>query len=219
MFATIAVMKVLVFGDSITQGYWDTEGGWVNRIRKHYDELQVHDLRGRDDPVIFNLGVSGDTSEKLLQRIEYETIARQGLLSSTLPVVVVQIGINDSLTENGKVWVPLEKYSDNLLTIITKLNPISSKVIFVGFNSVDESETNPTFWGDFNYQNETIKKYEDAIADVARMQKVPFIPIFNKFKAAVEHGNDFLPDGLHPNNVGHAFIAGIVQPELDKVLD
>lgn len=31
-------MRVLVFGDSITQGFWDTEGGWVERLRKYYDQ-------------------------------------------------------------------------------------------------------------------------------------------------------------------------------------
>lgn len=46
-------MRVLVFGDSITQGYWDTEGGWVKRIRSHYDLLQITDLNGRDEPTIF----------------------------------------------------------------------------------------------------------------------------------------------------------------------
>jgi lysophospholipase L1-like esterase len=30
-------MIVLVFGDSIAQGYWDSEGGWVERLRKAND--------------------------------------------------------------------------------------------------------------------------------------------------------------------------------------
>lgn len=29
-------MKILVFGDSITQGYWATNGGWVDMLKTHY---------------------------------------------------------------------------------------------------------------------------------------------------------------------------------------
>ncbi|HSW80587.1 MAG TPA: GDSL-type esterase/lipase family protein [Candidatus Saccharimonadales bacterium] len=210
-------MRVLVFGDSITQGFWDTEGGWVNRIRKHYDSLQVQDLQGRDDPVIFNLGISADTSEMVLHRIENETKVRQGI-SRELPAVVVQIGINDSLSESGKIWVPIENYTKNLEAIISKVKPISSKIIFIGFNPVDDAKTNPVAWGDFNYQSNTIKKYEDAMSVVAQQNIIPFMPIFDKFKTEIDAGKDFLPDGLHPNNAGHEFIASLILPELDALL-
>lgn len=84
-------MRVLVFGDSITRGYWDTNGGWVERIRKHYDLLQASNLEGRDEPTIFNLGIGTDNSKNILARIESETIARTS--HGDLPVVGVQIGL------------------------------------------------------------------------------------------------------------------------------
>lgn len=37
-------VRVLVFGDSITQGFWGTRGGWVDKLRQHYDELQLQDF-------------------------------------------------------------------------------------------------------------------------------------------------------------------------------
>lgn len=210
-------MRVLVFGDSITQGYWDTEGGWVNRLRKHYDELQVQDLQGRDDPVIMNLGISGDTSEKVLMRIENETKARKGI-SIDFPAVIVQIGINDSLKEGKRIWVSIENYAENLQSIISKIEPLSPKLAFIGISSVDDAKTNPVVWGDYNYQNETIKKYEETMAKIAAQNDIPFIPIFDKFKSAVDSGKDYLLDGLHPNNAGHEFIYQIVQLELDTLL-
>jgi hypothetical protein len=69
-------MRVLVFGDSITQGYWDTDGGWVDRIRRHFDTIQATDLQDNDEPTIFNLGISADNSRNILERIETETISR-----------------------------------------------------------------------------------------------------------------------------------------------
>src|SRR5690606_7564988 len=69
-------MRVLVFGDSITQGYWAVEHGWVDRVRKYFDARQFEDLGGRDEPTIFNLGISADNSNDILSRIESEVAAR-----------------------------------------------------------------------------------------------------------------------------------------------
>jgi lysophospholipase L1-like esterase len=49
-------VRVLVFGDSIAQGFWDSEGGWVERLRKHYNSLALEDLKSNQQPEIFNLG-------------------------------------------------------------------------------------------------------------------------------------------------------------------
>jgi lysophospholipase L1-like esterase len=105
-------MRVLIFGDSITQGFWDTEGGWVSRLRKYYNELQVQALHKRDDPVIFSLGVSADMSDDILKRVEAETKVRTR--HNDLPAVVVQVGTNDSSTEDGKARIPLKIYAENL---------------------------------------------------------------------------------------------------------
>lgn len=205
-------MRVLVFGDSITQGFWDTEGGWVERLRKYYDELQVQNLRVRDDPTIFNLGISADTSQNILHRIEHETIVRTR--HGISPVIVVQIGVNDSSKHGKETSVPPKTYKANLKAIIQKAQPISSKIIFVGLSGCDESQTTPTFWGDYYYDNASIKQYEDAMAQVAADNNVPFIPVFDAFMQAATKDNTLLPDGLHPSNDGHKVIFEIVQPKL-----
>jgi lysophospholipase L1-like esterase len=209
-------MRVLVFGDSITQGYWDINGGWVNKLRKHYDELQIQDLNGRDEPTIFNLGVSADTSSDILSRIESETIARTR--HDNLPIIIVQIGINDSCITQNKELVPLDEYRKNLKAIINKVKPISSKIIFVGLSSCDETLTTPVAWGDFHYTNSAIKNYEQAMHEVAAKEGVSFIPIFDKFIEKFEEGIKLLPDGLHPNREGHELIFKIVIPVLTTLL-
>ena len=35
--------RILIFGDSITYGAWDKEGGWVQRLRKFLDERNLTD--------------------------------------------------------------------------------------------------------------------------------------------------------------------------------
>jgi len=211
-------MRVLVFGDSITQGYWDTEGGWVERLRKHYDTLQASDLEGRDEPTIFNLGISADNSSNVLGRIEAETTARTR--HGNLPMIIIQIGVNDSSTDNQavdkSVRVSIEDYENNLRKIVELVKPLSSKIIFVGLSACDEQRTTPVSWGDFHYTNESIKSYEDKMKDIAAEYGVLFIPVFDSFLEQLNDGSDYLTDGLHPNNKGHSFIFNLVHPELAK---
>jgi len=191
-------MKVLVFGDSITQGYWDAEGGWVERVRKHYDSLQIADLAERDEPTFFNLGISADNSKSILDRIEPEIVARTR--HGDLPVVVVQIGINDSstdsLSEGKSVSLSIDKYEQNLKAIISKIERLSSRIIFVGLSACDETRTAPVSWGDFYYTNTSIKNYEDTMSRVAEECHIAFIPVFDKFIAQLNGNRDLLSDGF-----------------------
>ena len=209
-------MRVLVFGDSITQGYWDTEGGWVDALRTYYDERQFKDLQNNDEPTIFNLGISADNSSDILRRLETETVARTR--HNNLPILVVQIGVNDSCLEDGSPQVSLEQYKDNLEQIVKIAKKLGSGLVFVGSSCCDDSRTNPVVWGEHYYSNAAIKSYEEAMSEVATKTNTPFIPVLDNFKAELDKGRDLLPDGLHPNHEGHQVILNIVQPEIIKCL-
>ena len=64
--------RILVFGDSITYGAWDKRGGWVQRLREFLDEKNLIDLN-KIPVLIYNLGVSGDTTNDALERFEFES--------------------------------------------------------------------------------------------------------------------------------------------------
>lgn len=208
-------MRVLVFGDSITQGYWGTEGGWVDKLREHYDELQVKDF-DTDQPTIFNLGISADTSRSVLARAEAEVKARTR--HNIPPIVIVQIGINDSCGEPSGNMVPIKEYKTNLEKITELLKPISSKLIFVGLSACDESKTMPVSWSEYYYTNKNIKSYEDQMKAVADVARNPFVPVFAEFIKAMQT-KELLADGLHPNNDGHAVIFDIVGSRLYQELE
>jgi len=209
-------MRVLCFGDSITQGFWSVEGGWVERLRKHYDGLALKDLSNNNQPEIFNLGVSGDTTRNLLERIELETRVRKWPGDSLLAVVA--IGTNDDLFEEGKQQVEPEEFRDNIHIIIKKLRPLTDSLIFVGNAACDEELTTPVFWDDIHYTNEQMQKYEQIIQEVAAEHGIAFVPVFEKFKQELNSGKDLLADGLHPNDAGHQLIFELVRPELDKLV-
>lgn len=208
-------MRVLVFGDSITQGFWDIDGGWVARLRKHYDELQISDLRNLDEPSIFNLGISGGSSDGLLKRFDNEVRARD---NNKQLAIIISIGVNDSHIPGKKQpYMTPEEYKNNLKELISRAKKYSSKIIFVGLVAVDEFQTTPVFWIDISYTNERIKMFEDQMKKAATEEKVVFVPIFDKFKAKLDAGVSMLADGLHPNENGHKFIYELVLPQADKL--
>jgi len=208
-------MRVLVFGDSIAQGFWSVDGGWVEKLRRHYDSLAIADLKNNKQPEIFNLGVSGDTTRNLLSRIGPETKARKWPGDSL--VVLLAIGTNDELFQNKRQIVPPDEFKTNIQKILSILSPIADNIMLIGNAACEEKLTTPVFWGDIYYTNEQIKKYEDYIAEIARSEKIAFVPIFEKFSNKMKN-KQLLADGLHPNDEGHEFIFQLVQPQLDKLL-
>ena len=87
--------SILCFGDSITQGYVDLEGGWTQRLRRRLDQETTVPFGDTTFPAhaVFNLGVSGDTAEGLAARLERELAPRQ-LGDQT--IVVIAIGVNET---------------------------------------------------------------------------------------------------------------------------
>lgn len=209
-------MRVLVFGDSITQGFWDTEGGWVARLRKYYDTKQLEDLRNRNEPTIFNLGISGGTSKTILSRFDAETQARS---KGETMVFVFSTGVNDSSREGpDKYRSTTEEYANNLQELVAKAKNYSNKILFVGLVAGDEKQTMPVFWRDIYYFNERVKVFEDIMGKVASKNDVVFVPVFEAFKKHLDTGEYLLADGLHPNNEDHELIFRLVRPALDKLI-
>ncbi len=63
-------MRVLIFGDSITYGAWDTEAGWVERLKREAHRQTIQS-EGKSKIQILNLGIGGDSSTKILKRMQY----------------------------------------------------------------------------------------------------------------------------------------------------
>ena len=201
-------MRILFFGDSITQGLWDTKAGWVGRLREHFDALAMQNLQHNTQPEIFNLGVSGDTTRDLLTRIESETKVRRW--ENDPLMAVIAIGTND-----GSL---LDEFKVNLEQIVAIIRPLTETVVLVGNPACDETRTTPVFWGDYSYNNQDLERSEQIIATVAKEHGLPYVPVFQKFKQELDAGNDLLQDGLHPNAEGHQLIADLCKPVLEGCL-
>lgn len=192
-------MRVLVFGDSITQGFWDTNGGWVQRIRTIYDEETIKVDYDYELPTIFNMGISADDSGDIVERFEAETKARY---SGNGMGFVFAIGINDSCTKSGVNFSSVEEYRGNLEKLLAMARQYSNKIVFVGITPCVEERSNPVSWGDTGYTNNRIQQFNQVLEDFFHTNNVEFIDIFTPFTEA-EAKTEFLPDGLHPNDAGH----------------
>ncbi len=209
-------MRVLVFGASTAQGYWDSQGGWADRLKHYYDNLQMQDF-SVDRPAVMNLGVSGDTSEQVLKRIGSESRARQNEKGLA---IIIQVGSNNAAEQNGQLRSTSEDYQNNLGAIIKGAEEHTRKVMVVGFPAVDEAKTNPIGWADLYYKNENIAQFEKAAKEICEKSEVPFVPIHQEFQKRASSGKVLQAhDGLHPNNEGHQLIFELVQPVLDGLLN
>lgn len=183
------MFSICIFGDSATWGAWDKEmGGWANRLRLFIDNNNFN------DGFVYNLGVSGDTTEQLLKRLDKEMEAREP------NIIIFSIGENDSIDlENaGNNLVPLEKFEANLNKLIDKAKKTTNRILFLGLAPIDEKKTTPVLWDDEAfYKTANIENYDKKLMEAADKNKVEYIRVFG----ALEKKD--LSDGLHPNESGH----------------
>lgn len=195
-------MTICIFGDSITWGAYDPEqGGWATHLRNYF-EAQDNDID------VYNLGVSGDTTADLLNRIEVEAKSREPNL------IIFAIGINGAqfIHSTNGLRVSLDEFQQNLAKLFAIAKKFTDKVVFVGLTKVDESKTTPCPWKpDKSYFNENIKQLDKAIEKFCESNKLKFISM----ESVV--GNDDLIDGLHPNTKGHIKIFNRMKSEVESM--
>lgn len=180
---------ICIFGDSITYGAYDVQGGWAQRVK------QSEEKKGN---LIYVLGIDGDTSTGLLRRFECEATARQP------NVIIFAIGINDSVYRaDGSVETSLGKFKKNIEKLIPLARRFTSQICVLGLTPVDETKTQPIPWSTTGkcYSNEVIQQYDSILEEVSISERVQFLSLFSVLSSSD------LEDGLHPQERGHQKIA------------
>lgn len=166
---------VLILGDSISAAYGlDKAHGWVALLAQRLNT----DRCGL--PVV-NASVSGETTHGGLVRLP-------ALLAEQQPaIVVIELGGNDGLRGLSPVQM-----HNNLRAMIAMVRAARAQPVLLGILI-------PPNYG------ETYKRlFEQAIADAAALENVPFLDFF--LYGVVENAGWMQDDGIHP--------AAVAQPTL-----
>ena len=193
-------MDVLCFGDSITEGYFDSAGGWVERLSKKFNQ----------EIKFVNLGVSGDSSYSLLNRISDDLNENV----SDNKTIIIAIGVNDSRTKSGQYFSTTENFRRNLYKILEQAEQYSNKILFVGLAPCEENSINTD---DNGYTNFRIKDFDRTLSNFCAQNNIGFVEILEPFTNKLKK-NKLLTDVIHPNDKGHQIICDLIYPKLNNIL-
>jgi len=199
-------VQILCFGASIAYGCWDGEGGWVDRLKRHFLNNSIGNKKLR--VLTYNLGRSGNTVPSLLKRFEDE-LSKRLIYRET--VIVFQIGNNDSewLNDRNTYRYPPNEFKDNLSKLIQQAKKHTAKIIFLGICPIEEGKMNPIPWANnLSYKTKLIKVFDEIIELVCKKNKIHYLKMFDKLSI------EDLEDGVHPNTQGHEKIFKIVRDYL-----
>jgi acyl-CoA thioesterase-1 len=179
--------KIVVLGDSLTAGLGLGEAQSFPSILQ-----ELVDEAGYKFKVV-NAGVSGDTSAGGLRRVDWA-------LDGDVRVLVLALGANDGLR-----GLSVREMKANLTAIIARAREKKVEVILAGM------EAPP------NYGQEYAAEFRNAFRDLARDERVVFIPFLLDKVAGLSAMNQ--ADGIHPNERGARIMAETVWTALRPVLD
>lgn len=177
---------IVAFGDSLTAGHGLPAGqSYADFLQK---ELDRKGLAFR----IVNQGISGDTTDGGLERIQAATALKP-------KVVILELGANDGLR-----GLPVTSTRANLAAMIDACQKAGATVLLCGM-------TLPR-----NYGARYIADFEKVFQDLVREKKVAFIPFF--LEGVATRRELIQADGLHPTAEGCRLVALHVMKYLEPLL-
>lgn len=204
-------LKVNFLGDSITEGVGASE----------YAHCYVEQFAAATGAVCRNYGISGTRIAK--RRVPYENPEFDRYYASRVPemdpdadVVVVFGGTNDY----GHGDAPLGEMNDRtvwtyygalhvLFTALIEKYPTAQIVILTPLHREDEEKRTPI-----------LKPFVDATRQVAEYYSLPVLDLWANYGIQPRipvMKNMYVPDGLHPNDAGHAHLANKLRSFLEQL--
>ena len=195
----------MIFGDSIAYGANDNElCGWSNRLRMHLENHENYFI-------VYNLSISGEFSTETLARFENECNARYDKEENT--IIIFALGINDTQVVNGKDRISLKEFESNIKELKNLAKKFTNNILFLGMTKVDETKVVPIPWKkSVSFFNEKIIKYDSLLEQICNEEKVSYIKLYDLLSL------DELPDGLHPNNIGHKKIYDVILNKINQII-
>jgi acyl-CoA thioesterase-1 len=151
--------RVLVLGDSLTEGYGISQVDAFPKILENKFQTQKKNVE------IINAGISGSTTASGLTRLKWH-------LKKKPDILILALGANDGLR-----GLPLKQTKENLLKVIQLAKENSIKVLLAGMKI-------PT-----NYGKTYLGDFEKIFPDLSKQEGVPLIPFLLEGVAGVKSLN------------------------------
>ena len=195
-FADIAVKdgeKVAFLGDSITEMGNRPPAGYIQLVK---DGLMRSGVKIEVVPA----GVPGDTSGKMLARLE------RSVLSHKPAWMFLSCGVNDAMTPAS-----IEDFKRNITEIIDKAQASGIKVLVMS-TTVRNEDLN-------SVANKNIEPFNQFLRELVRDRKLPFADNDEQMRSdlkrrAGEKGLHLTIDGCHMNGYGNQLMAATVLESL-----
>ncbi len=172
-------LKIVAFGDSLVQGVGSSQGNdFVSLLSK---KIGLN---------IINAGISGNTTQNGLARLEKDVIEQKP------DVVIVLLGGNDAIRQ-----IPESQTFGNLEKIILQIKNSGAKVLLLGVRG------GVAFMG---------KNYNSEFKKLAKKTNVVLVP---DVLDGLFGNKDLMSDGIHPNDKGYEKIAEKVWQYLPEIFE
>lgn len=179
-------LKVVVLGDSLSAGYELPADAAFPAVLQRELRKRGHDV------TVVNAGVSGDTSNGGLERLDWA-------LGEDTDAAIVELGANDML--RGLDPAITRKALDEILTRLNARNIpalLAGMVAAPGMGAVYE------------------KRFNAIFPELAERHKVVFYPFF--LEGVAQEPKYKLADGMHPNREGVEEIVRRILPVAEALL-
>ena len=205
-------MRILFQGDSVTdagrdkRNYYDLGNGYP----KYAAELIAKAYPHKDIEFI-NLGISGNRTDQLFDRLYKDAIAFQP------DIISILIGINDVWHRHGadKIATTDAQIELNYRTILEELRAKTNAKIMILSPFLLDCECKPEIREDLKNVLPIIKRLAEEYADVF----VPLNDYFDEAMKTMPEPRYYSKDGVHPNENGAVFIGQIYADAASALLE
>jgi acyl-CoA thioesterase-1 len=164
--ASRAAQTILVYGDSLSAAYGIPQSaGWVALLGERLKQRN-------SNYTVVNASISGETSAGGAARIA------KTLAANKPGIVIVELGANDGLR-----GLPVTEMKKNLASIVQASKREGARVVLVGMQLPP------------NYGVPYVNQFRAAFADLARDERVAFVPFILE---GLDSREQFQADALHP---------------------
>lgn len=178
---------IVVLGDSLTAGYGlPAEDAFPQKLQKHLSAQGI-------DVIVENAGVSGDTTQDGLARLDWS-------ISPQTDAVILELGANDALR-----GLPPAHARANLEAILQNLRQRKIPVLLTGMLALR------------SLGEEYSAAFDGIYPQLAEEYDVPLYPFFLKDVVGEQKLNQ--PDMLHPNAAGVDVIVKNITPYVIDLLN